>query len=273
MFHLYVFPFDFPFIYISKFQEPFHNQYKIFWYGVLLKTLDIFCFYLFRGTAKWWLNQLITFNHFSCRSSPTALGTRIGSWKLTWRGTDETTQVWFIKKRYQASHNVQCHYWLFSSYFARCDQGSSKLRNCRLSTKCLWGKFDTLQIFTPWKVRGLRISGSLQGKSALWKRAVRIARKPHDNYRTYNYHGAFLQFLQPFSIDSADFPCRDPAIPSPCSFNGVNICSVLWPLVKSDQNWKVDWSTAYDFTVIIIDWSTVPPFHSSLIMMLHNIVN
>ena len=35
------------------------------------------------------------------------------------------------------------------------------------------------------------------------------------------------QFLQPFSIDSADFPCRDPGIPSPCSFHGVKICSVL----------------------------------------------
>ena len=36
-----------------------------------------------------------------------------------------------------------------------------------------------------------------------------------------------LQFLQPFSIDSADFPCRSPAISSPCSFYGQNICSVL----------------------------------------------
>ena len=34
------------------------------------------------------------------------------------------------------------------------------------------------------------------------------------------------QFLQPFSIDSADFPCRDPAIFSPRSFYGQNICSV-----------------------------------------------
>ena len=40
----------------------------------------------------------------------------------------------------------------------------------------------------------------------------------------------FLEFLteriQPFSIDSAGFPCRDPAIPSPHSFHGVKICSV-----------------------------------------------
>ena len=29
-----------------------------------------------------------------------------------------------------------------------------------------------------------------------------------------------------FSIDSADFPCRDPAISSPRSFHGVKICNV-----------------------------------------------
>ena len=43
---------------------------------------------------------------------------------------------------------------------------------------------------------------------------------PHENY------SAALQFLQPFSIDSEGFPCRDPAIPSPRSFHGVKICSV-----------------------------------------------
>jgi hypothetical protein len=42
----------------------------------------------------------------------------------------------------------------------------------------------------------------------LWKRAVRIAGKPCDNYRTYNYHGVSLHFLQPFSIYSADLQCR-----------------------------------------------------------------
>ncbi len=43
-----------------------------------------------------------------------------------------------------------------------------------------------------------------------------------------------LQFLQPFSIDSADFPCRDPAISSPRSFYGQNICSVaLWLLPRT----------------------------------------
>ena len=35
------------------------------------------------------------------------------------------------------------------------------------------------------------------------------------------------QFLQPFSIDSADFPCRSPAISSPRSLYGQNICSVI----------------------------------------------
>ena len=61
----------------------------------------------------------------------------------------------------------------------------------------------------------------------LRKRAVRIAGKPWINYRSCNYHRVSPQFLQPFSIDSADFPCRDPAISSPCSFYGQNICSVL----------------------------------------------
>ena len=36
-------------------------------------------------------------------------------------------------------------------------------------------------------------------------------------------HRVSLQFLQPFSIDSVSFPCRDPVIPSPRSFHGVRI--------------------------------------------------
>ena len=46
----------------------------------------------------------------------------------------------------------------------------------------------------------------------------------------HNIHRVFLWFLQPFSIDSAGFPCRDPVIPSPCSFHGVKICSAILPL-------------------------------------------
>ena len=53
----------------------------------------------------------------------------------------------------------------------------------------------------------------------LWKRAVRIAGFLH-NCRVS------LQFLQPISIDSTDFPSRDPSISSPCSFYGQNICSL-----------------------------------------------
>ena len=53
----------------------------------------------------------------------------------------------------------------------------------------------------------------------LLKRPVRIAGKPHENYRTYNCHGVFPQYLQPFSIDSADFPCKDPTIYSPPKFS------------------------------------------------------
>ena len=75
----------------------------------------------------------------------------------------------------------------------------------------------------------------------LWKRAVRNAGKPLDIYRSCNYHGVSPQSVNItgvihnkhrvsfkfFSIDSAGFPFRDPLIPSPCSFHGVQICSVL----------------------------------------------
>ena len=40
-------------------------------------------------------------------------------------------------------------------------------------------------------------------------------------------YGDSPQFLQPFSIDTADFPCRDPAISSSRSFYGQNICSIV----------------------------------------------
>ena len=55
----------------------------------------------------------------------------------------------------------------------------------------------------------------------LWKRVVNGVGKPSDNYRSYNYYGVYLTILQHFSIDSAGFPCRDLAIPSPRSFHGV----------------------------------------------------
>ena len=74
-----------------------------------------------------------------------------------------------------------------------------------------------------WKLRGP--SGEIL--HYLCKRAVRIKGKTRDNYRTYNYHGFFSQFLQPFYIDSAEFPCRDPAISSPYSFYSQNIYSVV----------------------------------------------
>ena len=50
---------------------------------------------------------------------------------------------------------------------------------------------------------------------------------PHENYGDLklplNIMGFPPQFLQPFSGNSAGFPCKDPAIPSPCSFHGVKI--------------------------------------------------
>ena len=54
---------------------------------------------------------------------------------------------------------------------------------------------------------------------------------------TCNYHGVSPQFLQPFSVDSADFPCRDPTIPSPCSFHGVKIWSVEFKIIMPCWSW------------------------------------
>ena len=59
-----------------------------------------------------------------------------------------------------------------------------------------------------------------------WKRAVRIAGFPHNSYRGCKSCRETLQFLQPFFIDSADFPCRGPAFSNPHSFYGQNICSI-----------------------------------------------
>ena len=36
----------------------------------------------------------------------------------------------------------------------------------------------------------------------------------------HNIHRVSLRFLQPFSIDSAGFPCRDSVIPNPVVFMG-----------------------------------------------------
>ena len=72
-------------------------------------------------------------------------------------------------------------------------------------------------------------------------------------------YGVSPQFLQPFSIDSADFPCRDPAISSPRSFYGQNICSVGWiywlswpfsqPWINIHKGWVLiiakSWETAF----------------------------
>ena len=93
-------------------------------------------------------------------------------------------------------------------------------QNQRTHCKC----FDHKN-YGDWKLRG----PCRENLHYLWKRAVRIAGKPRDNYRSCNYHGVSPQFLQPFSIDSADFTCRDPAISSPRSFYGQNICSVWVP--------------------------------------------
>ena len=86
---------------------------------------------------------------------------------------------------------------------------------------CIAGTIHTANVLTI-KTTGTGNCGVPAGKICT---IYGIAGKPCDNYRTYNYHGVSPQFLQPFSIDSADFPCRDPAISSPRSFYGQNICS------------------------------------------------
>ena len=93
-----------------------------------------------------------------------------------------------------------------------------------------WMRFSrtTLQIFTPWKLRGLGITGSLQGKPALsmekgcknhketlcmlWINPVIFTDcgKPHDNYR-----------ISPKSVNITGFPHNRENLQRPC-----NICSV-----------------------------------------------
>ena len=50
-------------------------------------------------------------------------------------------------------------------------------------------------------------------------------------------HGVSPQFLQPFSIDSAGFPCRDPVIPTPGIFHGVKICSARTARHRVHTTW------------------------------------
>ena len=77
------------------------------------------------------------------------------------------------------------------------------------------------------------------------------------DYKSCNYHGISLQFIQPFSIDNADFPCRDPTIPSPRSFHRVKIFSVpilyeKGPLEFLDEIWKFWlWLAAENWSIIL----------------------
>ena len=87
-FHLYLFPFTFPFNYIAKLVSSGISSQS--WYGVLLKTRNLFWSYLFWGSAKW------TFNYLRCHSSSTALGTRNDYWKPTRKGTNETPPLTHI---------------------------------------------------------------------------------------------------------------------------------------------------------------------------------
>ena len=74
-----------------------------------------------------------------------------------------------------------------------------------------------------WKLRG----PCRENLHYLCKRAERIEGFPCNC-------GVSPQFLQPFSIDGADFPCRGPEISSLCSFYGQNICSVC--KIQTEEN-------------------------------------
>ena len=80
----------FPFQSHCKEVSSVNNQFKIFWYGVILKNeRPILVLSLLRFSKM--TSELITFNHLRCHSSSTALGTRTGYWKPTQRDTDETS--------------------------------------------------------------------------------------------------------------------------------------------------------------------------------------
>ena len=53
----------------------------------------------------------------------------------------------------------------------------------------------------------------------------KLKSKVYVSFRISLYHGVSMQFLQTFSIDSAGFPCRGPAISSPFSMGKNLQCS------------------------------------------------
>ena len=67
-----------------------------------------------------------------------------------------------------------------------------------------------------------------------------------------------LQFLKPFSIDSADFPCRSPAISSHRSLYGQNICSVGFSSVAYSVN------SIWDFVRLCYGLNKIQTQHSIL---------
>ena len=118
---------------------------------------------------------------------------------------------------------------IISLTYTHCKYCHCKYFNCQkykyllCPEKSLHCKFLPHENYMDWELWGT----CKENLYYLWKRALRIAGKLRDNYRFCNYYEVSPQFLQPFYIDNADFPCRDPTIPSPCSFHGVEICSVL----------------------------------------------
>ena len=81
VFHMYLIPLNFSFIYITKWlvQETFPNHFKMFWYGEFRVTENM-SLLLLLSLLKYseMTVELTTFKYLSCHSSSTALETRTG---------------------------------------------------------------------------------------------------------------------------------------------------------------------------------------------------
>ena len=105
-FHLYLFPFDFPFNhilnYIASSGISSQSVQTILIWRVTYNETPILVLSLLKFSEM--TSELITFHHLRCHSSSTALRTRTGYWKPTQRGTDETPHVFLICIHFVCTH-------------------------------------------------------------------------------------------------------------------------------------------------------------------------
>ena len=113
----------------------------------------------------------------------------------------------------QETHAVKINSFLVQSAVSKKNNKLFNLEFKRSSTQSsrLHCKYFDHKNYGDWKLQG----PCRQNLHYLWKRAVIIAGKPRSCKEA-------LQFLQPFFIDSADFPCRDPVI--------FTVCATSWLL-------------------------------------------